>query len=113
MKPASVSAATRKWMRSVTWSPQRSASAPPWATTSTDEPGRVPISGRGVITSPLGVFPAVGSAGRELVFDPGTPSYHGKSPWRGMDRGTRAHPMETPTRPEWVGPRAHLVVDEP
>ena len=43
-----------------------------------------------------------------LVFDPGTASYYGKPPWRGMDRGTRTHPMEAPTRPEWVGPRAPL-----
>ena len=52
------------------------------------------------------------AAGRELVFDPVTASYYRKSPWRGMDRGTRAHPMEVPTRPEWVGPRANLE-DEP
>jgi Heparinase II/III-like protein len=44
------------------------------------------------------------AAGRGLVFDPGTASYYGKPPWRGMDRGTR---------PEWVGgPRAPLE-DEP
>src|SRR5271166_1657796 len=41
------------------------------------------------------------AAGRELVFDPGTASYYGKPPRRGMDRGARAHPMEAPTRPEW------------
>ena len=34
MSPASVSAATRKWMRSVTWSPKLSASARSRATSS-------------------------------------------------------------------------------
>jgi hypothetical protein len=71
--------------------------------------GYVPIAAHGRADA-LAV--TLSAAGRELVFDPGTASYYGKSPWRGMDRGTRAHPMEARTRPEWVGPRAHLE-DEP
>jgi len=53
---------------------------------------------------PLGYLPI--AAGRELVFDLGTASYYSKPPSRGMDRGARAHAMEAPTRPEWVGPHA-------
>ena len=71
--------------------------------------GYLPIAAHGCAGA-LAVTLSV--AGRELVFDPVTASYCGKPPWRGMDRGTRAHPMEAPTRPEWVGRRANLE-DEP
>jgi hypothetical protein len=71
--------------------------------------GYVPIAAYGCADA-LAV--TLSAAGRDLVFDPVTASYYGKPPWRGMDRGTRAHPMEAPTRPEWVGPRANLE-DEP
>src|SRR5262249_21366163 len=30
--------------------------------------------------------------GHELIIDPGTASYYGKPAWRGVHRGTRAHP---------------------
>jgi hypothetical protein len=71
--------------------------------------GCVPIAARGCADA-LAV--TLSAAGREPVFDPVTAGYYGKPPWRGMDRGTRAHPMEALTRPEWVGPRTHLE-DEP
>jgi Heparinase II/III-like protein len=65
--------------------------------------GDVPIAAHGRADA-LAVM--LSAAGRELVFDPGTASYYRKPPWRSMDRGAGAHPMEAPTRPEWVGPRA-------